>query len=73
MDDDDDNDFESAEEVEFDSDWLPINMEGRMDLTEDWVTYLAQTDPPSNVEGVDTSIVDLDEGQPDGQQEVNYA
>ncbi len=63
----DDNDFEEAEEVEFDSDWLPISMEARMELSEEWVTYLAQTDPPSNVEGVDTSIPDLEEGRQEEQ------
>jgi hypothetical protein len=70
--DDDDNDFESAEEEEFDSEWLPINTTGEMQLTEDWVSYLAQTDPPSNVDGVDTSIADYDDGGAEGQ-EVHYA
>jgi hypothetical protein len=72
--DDDDTGFDEAEEVEFDSDWQDINMDGQMELTQDWVDYLAQTDPPANVDGVDTSIADFDEAGAGGErEEANYA
>jgi hypothetical protein len=65
----DDNDFEEAEEVDFDSDWLALDLSCQIEWDEQWVTYLAQTDPPSNVEGVDTSISDFE----DERQEQHHA
>ena len=59
-----DSDFENAEEVDFESDWQPLDAGGTIELDQEWVTYLAQTEPEIQVEGYDPSISDFeDEGE----------
>jgi hypothetical protein len=64
----DDDDFDDAEEQDFDSDWQPLHVDGRMELESDWVSYLAQNDPPSEVEGYDPGISDYEHSG----QDVHY-
>jgi hypothetical protein len=69
---DDDEDYEDYDDdLEVGGDWEQVAVSDNLDLDEQWVSYLAQADPPSNAEGVDTSIPDFEEGG-DGSQEEHY-
>jgi len=63
-------DFADAEEEDFDSDWLALDVDAQAEFDGEWMTYLAQTDPPDGVEGFDASLSDY-EGQGE-QTEVRY-
>lgn len=63
----DDDEFEDADELVVDAAWEPVAVADRLDLDEQWVTYLAAADPPANVDGVDLSAPDFE------RSEVGYA
>jgi hypothetical protein len=69
---DDDDEYEDYDEdLEVGADWEQVAVSENFDLDEQWVSYLAQADPPGNVEGVDLGIPDFDEGT-EGSQEEHY-
>jgi hypothetical protein len=67
----DQGEYEDADELEISVGWEAVGVTEQATLDEQWLTYLAQADIPSGVEGVDLGITDYEERA--GGQEVGYA